>query len=71
MTRILPTVCDARALRRLTDRPLLGSVSLVDSNGSLRSERLYNLLFGLAFAVLIALYGAWGLKVFLKSVALA
>jgi polysaccharide chain length determinant protein (PEP-CTERM system associated) len=70
MAEARPTVCDARALRKISERPVLGSVSLVDTNGALQAERRYNMMFGLVFAVLIALYGAWGISVFLKPMAL-
>ena len=68
-TRIVPTICDACTLRSLTDRPMLGSVSLVQSEGLLLSERRQNVLFGVTVAALFALYGAWSLEVLLRTVA--
>ena len=69
MTQLLPTVSDPRTLRKVTDRPLLGSVSLVETSGRLQIERRRDLIFGGALAILIAAYAAWAIGIALKSVA--
>jgi len=67
LAQMMPTIHDGRSLRRITERPVLGSVSMVESTGALASERRNALVFLLAMGVLVALYGAWGLHALLKS----
>jgi polysaccharide chain length determinant protein (PEP-CTERM system associated) len=66
LTQIMPTVQDARMLRQITARPVLGSISLLDSDSLVLGTRRSNLLFGISLVVLVAAYGAWVLGILLR-----
>ncbi len=57
--QILPTVSSAAALRSLTQRPVLGSVSALVTSASTRRRRLQTAAFGSAGLSLMMLYGGW------------
>jgi polysaccharide chain length determinant protein (PEP-CTERM system associated) len=57
--QIFPTFDSARALRHVTKRPVLGSVSVVVSAPMLRRARLMNTAFAGSVASLILIYGVW------------
>lgn len=57
--QIFPTFDSVRALRSVTQRPVLGSVSVVVSAPLLRRARLMNTAFAGSVAALILIYGAW------------
>jgi polysaccharide chain length determinant protein (PEP-CTERM system associated) len=69
MTQLMPTVRDGRTLRSFTERPMLGAISMVESPGMIAVERRYTVLFLVTLALLVVMYGAWGLKVLLNSAA--
>lgn len=54
-----PTFDSVRALRNVTQRPVLGSVSVVMSAPMLRRAKLMNTAFAGSVAGLIMIYGAW------------
>jgi polysaccharide chain length determinant protein (PEP-CTERM system associated) len=57
--QIFPTFDSVRALRNVTQRPVLGSVSVVTSPPMLRRARLMNTAFAGSVAGLILIYGVW------------
>jgi polysaccharide chain length determinant protein (PEP-CTERM system associated) len=59
VSQILPTVQDARMLRGITNRPLLGSVSLIWTDAAARRSRKFNTAFGGGLLGLFLMYGAW------------
>lgn len=59
LAQIFPTVQEARTLRQVSNRPVLGAVSMLTSTEMLRRNRLLNGAFGSAVAGLLAIYGAW------------
>lgn len=59
VAQIFPTFDSVRALRNVTQRPVLGSVSVVVSAPILRRARLMNTAFAGSVAGLILIYGAW------------
>jgi len=67
VTRIMPTVGDPRTLKKISERPMLGSVSLIESKGLLLAERRDNAMFVLTVAGLFALYCAWSIGIILKT----
>ena len=54
-----PTIVEAVALRRLTGRPVLGTVSVFATPESLLTRRLGERRFAAALASLIALQSLW------------
>jgi polysaccharide chain length determinant protein (PEP-CTERM system associated) len=62
ISQILPTFPDARSLRELTERPVLGSVSLLQSSAVVGKQRRGALLFG---GGLLALVGMFATGIFL------
>lgn len=59
VSQFMPTVDSARALRNVTQRPVLGSVSLIQSDTLHRRARRDHVGFGLATASLLALCVLW------------
>jgi len=59
LAQVFPTVADARALRQISSRPVLGSVSMLVSAPVLRRRRIFHAAFGSAVAGLLVFYGAW------------
>jgi len=58
-SQIVPTVQDGRVLRTISNRPVLGSVSLLVTDAVVRRDRTVNAAFSSALAGLILVYGAW------------
>jgi polysaccharide chain length determinant protein (PEP-CTERM system associated) len=58
-TQLMPTFDSARALRHLTQRPVLGTVSMLVDGGMLRRSRRMNIAFGSALGALMVLGGVW------------
>jgi len=59
VAQIFPTVADSRDLRQVSNRPVLGSVTMLISGAALRRRRLYHAAWGSAVAGLLVFYGAW------------
>jgi polysaccharide chain length determinant protein (PEP-CTERM system associated) len=59
VAQIFPTFDSVRALRNATQRPVLGTVSVLASAPMLRRARLMNTAFAGSVAGLILIYGAW------------
>lgn len=62
ISQLRPTVDNARALREVTKRPVLGSVSMLVTDETLRRARFATVGFGSAFGGLIVCFGglmAW------------
>lgn len=59
VSQILPTVQDAKTLRVVSNRPVLGSVSLLVSDAVIRKSRTVNAAFASGVTGLIVIYGAW------------
>ncbi|MEP6609182.1 MAG: XrtA system polysaccharide chain length determinant [Burkholderiaceae bacterium] len=59
MARFFPTLHGVAAVRALTHRPALGSVSLLETPELIRRRRISNTAFTSAVAALIVTYGAW------------
>lgn len=59
MARMYPTFHAVSALRQLTQRPVLGSVSMLESAQMIWYRRLANTAFVSGFAALILTYGTW------------
>ncbi len=58
-SQIVPTVQDSRALRVITNRPVLGTVSLLVTDADVRRTRMINTAFGSCLIALFFVYGAW------------
>jgi polysaccharide chain length determinant protein (PEP-CTERM system associated) len=59
VAQIFPTVQETRTLRQISNRPVLGTVSMLVSAPMLRRKRMLNAAFGSALASLLVVYGAW------------
>ena len=59
MARVLPTFHGVSALREFTQRPVLGSVSMLATKADLWRERLANVAFGGGLASLLVACGVW------------
>ena len=59
MARVFPTFHGVAALREFTQRPVLGSVSILETGRMLWRRRFANAVFASGFAALIVAYGAW------------
>jgi hypothetical protein len=62
ISQVLPTVHDGRALREVTGRPVLGSVSMISSSAFIRRTRLATYGFAGGASALVAVFGigiAW------------
>ena len=59
VARVFPTFHAVSTLRQLTQRPVLGSVSILDTDPVVQRRRLANTAFVSGFAMLIFAYGAW------------
>jgi polysaccharide chain length determinant protein (PEP-CTERM system associated) len=59
LAQLFQTVHDARTLREICRRPVLGAVSLLSSPTMLKRRRMLHAAFGSGVAGLLVLYGAW------------
>ena len=59
MARALPTFHAVAALREFTQRPVLGSVSMLATKADLWRQRLANVAFGGGLASLLLAGGVW------------
>lgn len=59
VAQAMPTLHGVAALRQLTPRPVLGSVSVLQTGAWIWRRRLANTAFAGAFALLLVTYGAW------------
>jgi polysaccharide chain length determinant protein (PEP-CTERM system associated) len=59
VSQVFPTFDSVRTLRDVTQRPVLGSLSLVAGEPVLRRARRLNVAFAGSVAGLIVIYGAW------------
>lgn len=59
LTQIFPTFHETKLLRQLTQRPVLGSVSMQPTSSAIRQKRVSNLAFAGSVASLLLMYGAW------------
>jgi polysaccharide chain length determinant protein (PEP-CTERM system associated) len=59
MARVRPTFHAVAALREFTQRPVLGSVSMLATDADLRRRRLANVAFGGGLAGLLVACGLW------------
>ncbi len=66
LSQLRPTFLDAHGLREATGLPVLGSVSLLKSEERLARERRMLLLFFVAIAALVLVYGAAMLYLFFQ-----
>ena len=60
MARVFPTFHGVGMLREFTQRPVLGSVSVLETSAVLWRRRLSNVAFAGAFAMLLVAHGMWG-----------
>ena len=58
LSQLLPTFHDARSLREVAQRPVLGTVSLLTTPRSNRARRRGRMMFAGGVAGLVAVYGA-------------
>jgi len=66
MAQAFPTILDARDLRRITERPLLMSISMLTDAASKHKARLSNIAFAGSVALLIVGYGGWATWLMLR-----
>ena len=59
VSQIVPTFDDSAALRKVTQRPVLGAISMLVTPASLRRARYQSLAFGGAAAGLFVVFGGW------------
>ena len=59
ISQILPVFYDARQVRAVTKRTVLGTVSLHPTLGMMRKRRTANFAFAGGLASLVSLYGSW------------
>lgn len=59
VSQLMPTFDSAAALRKITQRPVLGSVSMLTNPASLGRVRRQSLAFGGALGSLLLVFGAW------------
>lgn len=59
LTQLFPTFNSAASLRTITQRPVLGSVSVLVTDGMVRRGRRGVAAFGFATLSLLMVYGAW------------
>jgi len=59
VTQVIPTFDTAAALRRLTQRPVLGSVSRLTDSASMIQDKRRSMAFSGALGALIVIYAAW------------
>jgi polysaccharide chain length determinant protein (PEP-CTERM system associated) len=59
VSQILPTFHDARQLRSMSKRAVLGTISLQPTQPVMHQRRRTNLAFGSGVASLLVLYGSW------------
>lgn len=58
-SQLFPTIDTVRALRTVIQRPVLGSVSMIVSEGLARRLRWLNVAFAGSLVMLVIVYGAW------------
>ena len=59
LSQLFPRIQDAKSLRTLTNRPVLGSVSLLLDAPMVRKERVLNVAFVSGLGALVLMFGAW------------
>ena len=59
VSQIVPTFDDSASLRKVTQRPVLGAISMLLTPASLRRARYQSLAFGGAAAGLFVVFGGW------------
>lgn len=59
VAQLLPTFNSAATLREITQRPVLGSVSVLMTDGLVRRTRQHAVVFGMATLGLVVVYGVW------------
>lgn len=59
LSQLFPRIQDAKTLRTLTNRPVLGSVSLLLDAAMVRKERVLNVAFASGVGMLMLMFGAW------------
>ena len=59
VAQLLPTFNSAASLRELTQRPVLGSVSVLMTPGLVRRHRQNAVAFGSATLGLVVIFGIW------------
>ncbi len=68
--QIFPSFYTARGLRRLTQRPVLGAITLQETPQSKRNQRVRSFAFSSALAGLLGLFGsAWVVMLFMSRTA--
>jgi polysaccharide chain length determinant protein (PEP-CTERM system associated) len=69
LSQVFPTVQSVRALRALSPRPVLGSVSMQLDGARVARERRLNVVFGSALGLLVLANLGWTLVTFLRIAA--
>jgi hypothetical protein len=59
VAQVIPTFDTAAALRRITQRPVLGSVSRLTDASTMAQAKRRSMAFSGALGGLIVIYGAW------------
>jgi polysaccharide chain length determinant protein (PEP-CTERM system associated) len=59
VSQIVPTFDNSAALRKVTQRPVLGTISMLPTPASLRAARYQSLAFGGAATGLFIVFGGW------------
>lgn len=59
MSQLMPTFNSAASLRAITQRPVLGSVSMLMTDGLVRAGRRHAIAFASATLGLVLVYGGW------------
>ncbi len=59
LSQLFPRIQDAKTLRTMTNRPVLGSVSLLLDAAMVRKERVLNVAFASGVGMLMLMFGAW------------
>jgi hypothetical protein len=67
LSQILPTFPDARALRELTQRPVLGTVTLLQSRAVVSKRRRGALMFAGGVAALVGMFATGMILLSIRS----
>ena len=59
LAQLFPRIQDAKTLRTLTNRPVLGSIGLLIDAAAVRKERVMNAAFASGVGMLVLMFGAW------------
>lgn len=59
LTQIFPTFDSTKTLRTVTQRPVLGSITLIVGEATRQRAVRHNLAFGVSLSVLVAAFGGW------------